>query len=73
MCHSESTVNCNWLTHGTNCFLISESYKSLMNHSYCCPVGWDCRIHQQHLCRGVRPPPMSVLDMTQNSLMVRFQ
>ena len=21
-----------------------------------CPVGWDCRIHWLHLCRGVRPP-----------------
>ena len=21
-----------------------------------CPVGWGGRIHQQHLCRGVRPP-----------------
>ena len=21
------------------------------------PVGWGCRIHQLHLCRGVRPPP----------------
>ena len=20
-------------------------------------VGWDCRIHWLHLCRGVRPPP----------------
>ena len=39
------------------------------------PVGWGCRIHQLHLCRGVRPPPrpMSVLDMTLNNLMVRFQ
>ena len=21
-----------------------------------CPVGWGCRIHQLHLCRGLRPP-----------------
>ena len=21
-----------------------------------CPVGWGCRIHWLHLCRGVRPP-----------------
>ena len=21
------------------------------------PVGWDCRIHRLHLCRGIRPPP----------------
>ena len=33
-----------------------------------------CRIHWLHLCRGVRPPPItSVLDMTLNNLMVRFQ
>ena len=22
-----------------------------------CPVGWDCRIHRLHLCKGVRAPP----------------
>ena len=22
-----------------------------------CPIGWGCRIHWLHLCRGVRPPP----------------
>ena len=39
-----------------------------------CPVGWGCRIHRLLLCRGVRPPPpKSVLDMTLNDLMVRFQ
>ena len=21
-----------------------------------CPVGWSCKIHRLHLCRGVRPP-----------------
>ena len=21
----------------------------------CCPVGWGCRIHRLHFCRGVRP------------------
>ena len=31
-----------------------------------CPVGWGCRIHRLLLCRGVRPPPTSVLDMTLN-------
>ena len=41
--------------------------------NFYCPVGWGCRIHRPHLCRGVRPPPMSVLDMTLNKLMVRFQ
>ena len=35
---------------------------------YTCPVGWGCRIHRLLLCRGVRPPPMSVLDLTLNNL-----
>ena len=38
-----------------------------------CPLGWGCRIHRLHLCRGVRSPLMSVLDMILNYLMVRFQ
>ena len=39
-----------------------------------CPVGWGCRIHRLLLCRGIRhPPSTSVLDMTLNNLMVRFQ
>ena len=25
-------------------------------NSVYCPVGWGCRIHWLHLCRGVRPP-----------------
>ena len=38
------------------------------------PVGWGCRIHWLHFCRGVRHPHLtSVLDMTLNNLMVRFQ
>ena len=37
------------------------------------PVGSGCRIHRLHPCRRVRPPPMGVLDMTLNNLMVRFQ
>ena len=41
--------------------------------AFTCPVSWGCRIHWLHLCRGVRPPPTSVLDMTLNNLMVRFQ
>ena len=40
---------------------------------YNCPVSWSYRIHWLHLCRGVRPSLTSVLDMTLNNLMVRFQ
>ena len=29
-----------------------------------CPVSWGCRIHRLLLCRGVRPLPTSVPDMT---------
>ena len=49
----------------------------LLNHpnqTASCPVSWGCRIHRLHLCRGVRTPtPISVLVMTLNNLMVRFQ
>ena len=38
-----------------------------------CLVGWGCRIHLLLLYRAVRPSPTSVLDMTLNNLMVRFQ
>ena len=24
-----------------------------------CPVGWGCRIHRLHFCRGVRPHPQT--------------
>ena len=38
------------------------------------PVGWGCRIHKLNLCSGVRPPPpMSIMDMTPNNLMVKLQ
>ena len=48
---------------------------NLRNNIYSYPVGWGYRIHQLYLYRGVSPPPppMSVLDMTLNNLMVRFQ
>ena len=38
-----------------------------------CPVGWGCRIHRLLLCRGVRHPSTSVLDIILNNLMVRFK
>ena len=28
-----------------------------LNSDFVCAVGWDCRRHRLHLCRGVRPPP----------------
>ena len=47
--------------------------KNLLTQKGDCPVSWGCRIHWLHLCRGVRPHQTSVLDMTLNNLMVRFQ
>ena len=29
----------------------------MINPVYICPVGWSCKIHRLHFCRGVRPPP----------------
>ena len=34
-----------------------------------CPVCWGCKIHRLLLCIGLKPPQMSVLHMTPNSLM----
>ena len=34
------------------------------------PVSLGCRIHRLHLCRGLKPPPMRILDMTLNNLVV---
>ena len=45
------------------------SYFSVFHGS----VGWGCRIHQLHLCRGVRLLPTSVLGMTLNNLLVMVQ
>ena len=36
-------------------------------------LDWGSKIHQLHLCRRVRPPPMCVLNMTLNNLMVNLQ
>ena len=48
-------------------------YHILLTKMFYCPVSWGCRIHWLHLCRGVRPHLTSILDMTLNNLMVRFQ
>ena len=53
--------------------LLSNCHKNPVLYRYDCPVGWGCRIHWLHLCRGIRSTLTSVLDMTLNNLMVRFQ
>ena len=54
---------------------LSSFVRSLLPWQKCsCRVSRDCRIHRLRLSREVRPPhPTSVLDMTLNNLMVRFQ
>ena len=32
-------------------------YRNVILTFTICPVGWGCRIHRLHLCKGVRPPP----------------
>ena len=52
---------------------IFNSY--ILHHLDSCPAGWGkgCRIHRQHLYRGVRLSQTSVLRMTLNNQMVRLQ
>ena len=54
--------------------LISLPIKKKKSKPDFCPVAWGCRIYQLYFCREVRPLfPTTVLDMTVNNLMVRFQ
>ena len=54
--------------------MLPQNPRNLIFYSIaCCLVGWGCRIHRLHRCRGVRPFPTRVLDMTLNNLMLRFQ
>ena len=66
-----------WFTH-SHTHSLSLSFSLSLTHTHIhtdvhidlCPVEWGCRIHWLHLCRGIGPPPMSVLDMILNNLMV---
>ena len=57
------------LVHSMVVFAKKFAKKYFQVHKYIhpippCPVNWGCRLHQLHLCRGVRPPPStSVLDI----------
>ena len=63
-----------WLLHLQTCSITILIFISPFSFSSLCPVGWGYRIHRLLLCRGGKtPPPTSVLDMTLNNLMVRFQ
>ena len=56
-------------------FIFGSWRNQVVNTLILIRVGWICRIHRLHLCRGVRPPPplTSVLDMTLNNLIARLQ
>ena len=57
---------------GSSCFVLHFFVKIKLTFFFTCPVGWGCGIYRLLLCRGIRPPPTSVLDMSLNKLMVRF-
>ena len=38
----------------------------LVSQHFYCPVGWGCRIHKLHFCRGLTPPLCSVYDPLQS-------
>ena len=40
-----------------NSYHISYIYVIICEPNFSSPVSWGYRIHQVHLCRGVRPPP----------------
>ena len=55
---------------------ISHSANTLgkgMNQTILYPIYGGCRIHWLLLCKGVRLPLTSVLEMTLNNLMMRFK
>ena len=62
--HLNCVLMLNWIVWNGTVFTFNAVYF---------PVGWISRIHRLLLCRGVRHTPTSVLDMTLNNLMLRFQ
>ena len=62
-----------WITHDSK-FHVFKYQSNWWSSCLTSPVSWRFRIHWLHLCRRVRPstPAMSVLDMTQNDLIMRF-
>ena len=45
------------IDHGSHPACMKGLVNSYISLTSSCPVGWGCRIHQLHLCRGVGPPP----------------
>ena len=43
--------------HANHRINVVQDYYKHLKHLFDCPVGWGCRIHRQHLCRGIRPQP----------------
>ena len=61
----ENKIGLNYqLTKYKCCVILKISIISILSMSdtdSLLPVGWGCRIHWLHLCRGVRPPPNECL------------
>ena len=80
---STSKPQCSWSNQLTghvlaHMFIFSWTYYPICScetipNLLFCPVGWGYRIHQLLFCSGVIPLQTSVLDMTLNNVMVRFQ
>ena len=49
-----------YIIHIRNLFFLSVTLALEPYHSkILCPIGWGCRIHRLHFCRGVRHPPLN--------------
>ena len=66
-----------WISSFSNYFRIVPNSPTMISPNVTfifCRVGWGCGIYRLHLCRRVKlHHQTSVLDMTLNNLMVRFQ
>ena len=71
---TRSGSNCESSIYGSNSLLFVLE-RNTKNHITVTPVGWECIIHQLHLCRGITHPPLpsNVPDLTLNHWMMRFQ
>ena len=60
-----------WRKHGSSfvggTFVGGTLLELLQSHD--CPVGWGCRIHRLHLCRGVTPHQQGYLLVVGNGML----
>ena len=73
MYSDKNPISCQFATENICSSAVVLNYLSIKIVSlFVFPFSWESRIHPLHLCRGVSPPPNSVLDITVSNLMVRF-